>query len=320
MYNKLDRIDRGILEILDENARTSFTQIAHLLGISKQLVSFRLKRLESRKIIDQYSAYLDRSRLGYYHYQLYLKLPKDLENESLVKSLSKIPSIHWVAQSNGTYNLIVYFLVKNLEECYLTYNTITKTFTGLIKEKQFLLTTRAHYFNQGLITYAQKKAGILQQPTKIHKLKPRDYSLINAIKENARKEIKQLARQVGLSEYTTRQRLNYLIKIRVIREFKPRLNYQALGYNHYQIFICFNESSSLEKQIILKKIISSKEFLRVTEVIGKWDLTCDVILPNGKNPSLWFKKLVGTKLLESLNSTDILELKRVPALNTVVYS
>lgn len=320
MRYKLDKLDRRILEILDENARTSLTQIAHLLGISKQLVSFRLKRLEGRKIIDQYSAYLDRSKLGYYHYQLYLKLAKDFASKSLIKILCKVPSIHWVAQASGTYNLIVYFLVKNLEECYLTYNAIIKIFSGLIQKKELLLTSRAHYFNQRSITYAQKKLSTLQQPTKIFKLKPRDYALINAIKENARIEIKQLAKQVDLSEYTTRQRLNYLIKIKIIREFKPRINYQTLGYTHYQISIYSNKLSSLEKRQLFKKIIISKESLRVTEVIGKWDLNCDVVLPSGKNPSQWLRKLVGKKLLESLISTDILELRKVPAVNTVVYS
>ena len=61
----LDETNKGILDILTENARTPFLEIAKKLRISESTVRKRVSNLEKSGIIKKYSALLEPSKLGY---------------------------------------------------------------------------------------------------------------------------------------------------------------------------------------------------------------------------------------------------------------
>lgn len=55
----LDSIDAKILEVLQENARVSISELSKRINLSLSAVSERLKKLEQSGIIDQYTAVLN---------------------------------------------------------------------------------------------------------------------------------------------------------------------------------------------------------------------------------------------------------------------
>ena len=62
---KLDHIDHHILDILIENTRTPFTDIAKKLDISAGTVHVRVKKMEEAQIITGSSLRIDYAKLGY---------------------------------------------------------------------------------------------------------------------------------------------------------------------------------------------------------------------------------------------------------------
>ncbi|WP_297490623.1 HTH-type transcriptional regulator LrpA [Thermococcus sp.] len=61
----LDERDKVIIEMLTKDARTPFTEIAKVLGISETAVRKRVKALEEAGVIKQYTVVIDPSKLGY---------------------------------------------------------------------------------------------------------------------------------------------------------------------------------------------------------------------------------------------------------------
>jgi len=61
----LDERDRIIIEMLTKDARTPFTEIAKVLGISETAVRKRVKALEEAGVIRQYTVVVEPSKLGY---------------------------------------------------------------------------------------------------------------------------------------------------------------------------------------------------------------------------------------------------------------
>ena len=57
--NQLDRIDRNILRLLQENARLPHVELARRVGLSTTPCKERVKRLERKGIIRNYQAVLD---------------------------------------------------------------------------------------------------------------------------------------------------------------------------------------------------------------------------------------------------------------------
>ena len=60
----MEKIDRQILQLLSKDGRMSFTDLGKATGLSTSAVHQRVKRLESRGLIQGYGATVDHERLG----------------------------------------------------------------------------------------------------------------------------------------------------------------------------------------------------------------------------------------------------------------
>ncbi len=65
MSHNLDDIDIKALNILQENAKTSRSQLAEVFGMSIPSISDRLHKLEDKGIIEGYYTKIDRKKFGY---------------------------------------------------------------------------------------------------------------------------------------------------------------------------------------------------------------------------------------------------------------
>jgi len=61
----IDVIDLKILQILSENARTPYTRIAKILGLSEAAIRKRVRRLERKGVIEGYTIKINYKLLGY---------------------------------------------------------------------------------------------------------------------------------------------------------------------------------------------------------------------------------------------------------------
>src|SRR3989338_7862774 len=84
--NDLDVKDKRILIALDMDARKPDSSIAKIVGLSKQLTNYKIKRLEKLKLIESYYQVIDHTKLGLQLYRIALKLEnvtKEKEHEIL---------------------------------------------------------------------------------------------------------------------------------------------------------------------------------------------------------------------------------------------
>ena len=63
MSIKLDIKDKKILYELDMDARQSISSIAKRVGLSKEVVNYRIRRMEKEGLIDGYYAIIEYSKL-----------------------------------------------------------------------------------------------------------------------------------------------------------------------------------------------------------------------------------------------------------------
>src|SRR4030042_6021908 len=98
MKIKLDSYDRRILFELDKNARITTSQIAKQIRKSKQFVDYRIKNLESMKVITGYTTVIDYSRLGYISIRVYFKFHNITlkQQKKLEEELIKDKEVWWL--------------------------------------------------------------------------------------------------------------------------------------------------------------------------------------------------------------------------------
>lgn len=64
MSSYLDRVDREILKILQQDARISFSKIAKMLDMSESTIHMRIKRLREEGVLRGFYADIDPEKLG----------------------------------------------------------------------------------------------------------------------------------------------------------------------------------------------------------------------------------------------------------------
>jgi len=103
---KLDEIDHQILDLLIDNTRTAFTDIAKKLLISAGTVHVRVKKMEDAGIIKGSSLTLDYKKLGYtFIAYIGIFLEKTHQTKFFLKNLEAIPFVTVAHITTGKFNI-----------------------------------------------------------------------------------------------------------------------------------------------------------------------------------------------------------------------
>ncbi len=105
----LDDIDKRILNILQENCKTTAEEIHEKLKLPKTTIYYRIRRLEDKNIIEGYHAKVNTEKLGMDFYMIIrvrAKYGKCYDNK-IGESLSNIPGVWGVFFVFGDNDFIV---------------------------------------------------------------------------------------------------------------------------------------------------------------------------------------------------------------------
>lgn len=121
MPEQLDRIDRGILKILETDAKTGAKTIAEKLGLTKTPVYERIKRLEKEGYIKGYVALLDTNKIAR-SITVFSFVSLEAQKGSLmddfllrIQELEEITACYVVG---GEFDFLLKVTVKNLDAYY----------------------------------------------------------------------------------------------------------------------------------------------------------------------------------------------------------
>jgi Lrp/AsnC family leucine-responsive transcriptional regulator len=116
LNEKLDELDREIVEHLRENARTTFVDIGKALGISDATVYNRVKRLTEMGVVKKFTIEVDEAAMGRGTSGFILISVKPGTVKEVSKQLVEIERINEVHEVHGSEDLIVKVGAKNLRK------------------------------------------------------------------------------------------------------------------------------------------------------------------------------------------------------------
>ncbi|MFO7873906.1 MAG: Lrp/AsnC ligand binding domain-containing protein [Bacteroidales bacterium] len=114
----IDRIDKQILEILSENARMPFLEVARNVGVSGAAVHQRVQKMQDAGIIEGSRFCLDPKGLGYItcaFIGIQVNLASDMSHQEVFKQIREIPEIVECHHISGKYSLFVKVFTRNNE-------------------------------------------------------------------------------------------------------------------------------------------------------------------------------------------------------------
>jgi len=238
--DKLNLKDKKILYELEKNARVTISDIAKKVGLSKQLVSYKIKRLEEKRIIEGYHAIIDTSRLGYTTYRVYLKFQHltTQKKDEIFDYLAAINEITILLTIDGRWDAGFAVMVKGIYEFYEIWDKIM-VYKEFIDSYHISIYSPIYHFTRTFLSPKRDeipKTLILGGNEKV-KFDTLDIQIIKELAPNIRKPLIEIASKLQKSLQFVINRLKTLEKKGIIQGYRPILNWHLLGYDYYKVDI-----------------------------------------------------------------------------------
>lgn len=124
----LDELDRQIIELLIKNARMSYSEIGQKIGISRVAVKMRVKALEEKGIIEEYTTIINPQKISgavscYFEIETkpgsLMEVAEILKNNDTITQIYRVTGksrlhVHAVASSNEEMERLLYETIDTL--------------------------------------------------------------------------------------------------------------------------------------------------------------------------------------------------------------
>lgn len=280
---ELDKKDLAILNELERNSRISATQIAKKLGLSKDGVNYRIKKLIDNNIITRFFIDIDVSKLGLILNKVtfqFQNATKEKEEE-IFNFLKKHPKIGWVVFCSGRWDCVIVAYVKDLYEYESLVKEINAKYGKYIHTKEFTAHPRYYVCSRKWLSPAQEpKTSKIGGPVTHEKIDKTDIKIIKALAENARIPILDIAKKINASPSLVITRIKNLERKRIILNYRIGLNLEKIGKEFCKSFIYLQNITKEREQEIVNYCLKHPNVTAVTHSIGAWDLELEMEIKN----------------------------------------
>ncbi|MFH0876279.1 MAG: winged helix-turn-helix transcriptional regulator [archaeon] len=278
---KLDKKDKSILYELDIDSRQSFGSIAKRVGLSKQVVDYRIKNLEKKGVIKGYYTVLNTSKLGYLYCRIFLKtqnLSAQKEKE-LYDYIRKISQVGWFGCQEGYWDNVIVLLVKSVSVLYEVYTSIIERFNEFLLDKEASIAAEVYHLKS---KYLHKKKdnsySVLGGEPDLEYIHKVDLEILKLLGDNARIPIIEISRILNISSKNVLSRIRKLENKRYILEYRTFFDHKAIGYHNYHVFLHLQRYAKNDKNHLIKFLQQHPNTLYITKAISESDLEFDVIV------------------------------------------
>ncbi|MCF7872327.1 Lrp/AsnC family transcriptional regulator [Candidatus Woesearchaeota archaeon] len=281
MTYKLDKKDTKILYELDINARQSNSQIGKKVKLSKEVVQYRIKRLEEKGIILRYSTLIDMFKVGMRKYKLYLRLrgATKEKQEEIAQYFYKHKKTEWVIICSGRWDLIANYWVRDVNEFDEEIQIVINKYSQYIQEKATITTLQISHATREYLkenTNEQKKYIEYKIAEKTKTLDEVDKEILKIIANNARLSVVQIAKIIKTTPRIIRYRIKELEKKKIILGYKVTLDPKKLGKIFFKAIFYVTNITTKKLNEFMNHIHNIKQAIWPQRVLAPWDVELDM--------------------------------------------
>ena len=294
---KVDLKDRKILYELDLDCRQSNSQIGKKVGLGRDVVAYRINKLEEEGIIKNYYTEIDTFRLGYNVFRIYINfqyVTSDIKKK-IIKYFVDYKYSWVVATIKSEIDLDVVIWVKDIFEFYRFLDATLDKYEDYFEKYSISIYTRASVYKKSYLLpdLKEKDREIfnIKCGSESVEIDETDYNLLNELAVNARVPLVDLADKLGCSSQNVNYRIKNLLKLGVIKAFRVNLDLLQLDLHSYKVDI-YLKAHKLKKPIC--EYLNKKPYLEFMNFALGWaDLEPEFVVKN-------FDELL--KILDEINS------------------
>lgn len=278
MY-KLDEKDKKLLAELDKNARQSNSQIGKKIRLSKEVVKYRIDKLIKNGIIIRFNTIINYFKLGITKFKLYLRLTNVNKEkiEQIGEYFQKHSKTEWVVITTGRWDLIVGFLVHNVNEFDDEVQIVLNKFHSYIQEKAVTTTLYLAHHIREFLGESSAPSKIIYHTTKDkqEKIDKIDEEIIKIITNNARISVINIAKRLKITPRIVQYRIKELEKKKIILAYKVLLDPKAMDRIFCKAIIYLTNTNKITLNSFINYTSSLPNAIWPQMVLGTWDFELD---------------------------------------------
>jgi Lrp/AsnC family leucine-responsive transcriptional regulator len=282
----LDLKDRKILYQLDLNCRQSNTQIGRKVGLSKEVVNYRIKRMQDLGVITYFWTAINSLKLGYYAFRIYinfLDVSPDTKNE-IIKYFKNYKNIWTLQIAKGPVDLGAVLWTNDVHNFSQFWNKTLDKYGNYFENYSVSILTQVNCLKKTyLISDGYKKVdrefykiNCIGEPVIIDEM---DFQLLNEIVTNARIPLVQLAEKLNTSSQTINYKIKNMMKKGIILAFRVCIDNTKLGLQSCIIDVYLKDHT---KGKLIQEYIKGNPYVEniMDITIGWCDLNFELIVKN----------------------------------------
>ena len=275
---KIDLKDRKILYELDGNSRQSFRNIGRKVGLSKDVVANRVKKLKEKGIIIRFFTYYDILQLGFNFLRFYFKfqyVTPEIKKE-IINHFMNDDNVNNLFSTEGSYDLGVLMMVKNISDIYSLWKKTLEKYGDYFSQQVF-----SAYMGELIYGHAFLLDGI-EKPNRVPlrknwgkvKIDDLDLKILKLLVADSRIPTVEIANKLNSNVTTINSRIRRLVKLKVILGFTVELDLNKLGYQVWKVDFYLSEYTKISQ--IIKYIEKNPLLYCVDYTIGYADLELEL--------------------------------------------
>ncbi|HLD39047.1 MAG TPA: Lrp/AsnC family transcriptional regulator [archaeon] len=282
---KIDNKDKKILYQLDTDSRQSNSNIAKNVGLSKQVVGFRIKRLVQEDIVSSFHTVVDISKLGFTIHKIFLRLQDVDKNKEveMTNFLKQNQNVVWVASCDGRYDLAFGIWARDMEYLDRIIGEFTRLYGRHISERTIATIIHGEYFvrdyliGKGVGTFRKSFFRAVPEKAKIDDV---DWKILLELGKNSRASCADIAKLIDVSAETVANKIKKLEKFGVIRHYNIVPNESNYPYLHYKVLISLRNLTDHRYKTFVEFCRMNPNIIYIVKALGPWEAEVDIEIEN----------------------------------------
>ena len=243
----MDKLGGKILELLDWNGRMPVNKIARRIGSNKNVVAYRIKKLEQQKIIVRYYPLLDMQKLGYHTSRLYFDLEEldETQEQRFVEFLDKEVQAGLIFRMDYPYRYGILLWTMSIYDVEHTIRAIKQKMGKALLRYNYSLFCTYHLYPKDYLFGRKHHERLLRlEPQMPVPYDADDFGILQELANNARASTMHIARSLRIPQTTVSRKIRRLEQERIILGYRAEINFVKLGYMNYflEIYLETNEN------------------------------------------------------------------------------
>jgi DNA-binding Lrp family transcriptional regulator len=281
---EIDVKDKKILYYLSLDSRQSLTKLGKKVGLSRELVSYRIKRLQEKGIIKNFITITDSAAFGaifirfYYNFQ---NTTPEIKKE-IINYLINHKNTIIIKLIEARYDLEVQYYVSSIPELQSDVRQFKMKYGDYILNEFFSTQLNATLFDYifllGKKEIKKRKSMDFKGELGIVKLDSLEIKILKIINKNARIQTTELAKKLHTTPFIIIGKIKKLKKIGVIKGFTLDINFTKLGYYFFHVDIALKRYKGIYQ--IIEYIKKNPYLWCIENNIGISDISLQFYLKN----------------------------------------